>query len=84
MFSKMKNKRFIPIVGIIVGFIFGLFFEIQVWSIVRNSSTGIVNLPVSPSGGVPFGPGIITIMTAGLGGSIGVVISMIREDRKHK
>lgn len=84
MLSKMKNKRFIPILGIVVGLIFGLFFEFQIWSLVKNSSGGIINLSTRPSGGIPFGPGIITIMTAALGGLIGVVISTIREDRERK
>jgi len=60
-----------------------LVFEIKIWSILWGRSSEIVNLPTRPSGGMPLGPGITTIMTATLGGLVGVVIDMVREVRSR-
>ncbi len=80
----MKNRKSIPILGIIIGFILGLIFEIKIWSILWVRSSEMVSLPTRPSDGMPLGPGITTIMTATLGGLIGVVINIVREVRSRK
>lgn len=80
----MKDKRILPIIGMVIGLIFGFIFELYIWSLIRNNTSGVINLSVRPSGGTPFGPGIPTIMTGALGLGIGGLINILLEDRRHK
>ena len=81
--SKMKHKRLLPVTGMLIGLVLGFIFELYIWSLVKNSG-GIIRLPVRPSGGVPFGPGIPTIMTGMLGLGIGILINELIRTKSHK
>lgn len=84
MFSQMKHKRLLPISGMVIGLVLGFLFELYIWSLIRNNTGGVINLSVRPSGGVPFGLGIPTIMTGALGLAIGILINLLLEDGKHR
>ena len=81
----MKNKRTLPIVGIVVGLIIGIFVEFKVWTNFDEwVLKGVPSIPRGPSGGPPFGPGMIAIMLSGLLGMIGILINEIYVSQKSR
>lgn len=75
----MKNKKILPIIGIILGALIGILIEFPMWKYVGRSEAEWITISLSakPSGGVSFGPGIAIIMTSTLFGLLGVLVNII-------
>ncbi|OGM05402.1 hypothetical protein A2715_04240 [Candidatus Woesebacteria bacterium RIFCSPHIGHO2_01_FULL_39_32] len=79
-----KKRSKVTIIGICVGFFAGLIVEVLVVGVWRNIPVEdtLVTLPRAPSGPWAIGPGFALISFSILGGFLGILIEIIRGNKK--